>query len=562
VTLKKRTRYIQSESLRKIHYIGIGFFIFAVATLYFVNNAFAGSPPPTVTITSPIDNAMIYSNNVAVDSTSTANDGGSITSSELLVDNNLVQTLTSSPYNFSFSTLGYSDGTHTVTVQSTDDQRDIGTTSVTVFVTNGDLNHSGYVNISDLAIMASNWSRANATYAQGNISGATGADSVNISDLAILAANWDEYLAFGTPTTNLAIHANGDQLVNGMGAPLRLLGVDASGTEDACIMNDGFSWGSLSSSEAEAMTTWHIDAVRVPLNEDCWLGINGAPASYSGQNYQDAIENWVTNLNNAGIIAILDLHWSAPGTYEATQQWPMADADHTRTFWTQVATAFKSNPAVVFDVFNEPFIGGVSPTSADWSCWLNGCSTSFTGTINGSTTTVDYTSAGMQQLVNAVRSTGAAQPIMVGGLNWSGDPCGIKDSGGNGGECIETANMPTDPLNQLVISFHTYSWTACATTSCWNTVLQAAQAANLPIITGEVGEDDCSDNYINSYMDWADQNFISYLAWSWEINYATSCSTSDSGNTLQLLENYSGTPSPVSPEAADLKAHLIQENPQ
>jgi hypothetical protein len=533
-------------------------FILGCGTIYLINNVLAGSPPPTVTISSPANNSLAYGNDFSIDSTSVANDSGSIVNSKLLVDNSLVQTLTSSPYDFTLNTLPYTDGTHTITIQSTDDQGDVSSSSITVSVTNGDINGDGYINIKDLAIMAFNWSKTGQTYQQGSINGS---GTVDISDLAILASNWGEYLAFGTPTSSLAVHVAGDQLVNGSGVPIRLLGVDASGTEDACILDDGFSWGNLDSAEAEAMTTWHIGAVRVPLNEDCWLGINGAPAAYSGQNYQTAIENWVTDLNNAGIVVILDLHWSAPGTYQATQQWPMADSDHTVTFWTQVATEFKSNPAVVYDPFNEPFMGGTTPTSADWACWLNGCSTSFTGTIDGSAQTVDYTSAGMQQLVNALRSTGATQPIMVGGLNWAGDPCGIKDSGGNGGVCMEIANMPTDPLNQLAISFHTYSWTACITTECWNTVLGAAQAANLPIITGEFGEDDCSDNYINSYMSWADQNYVSYLAWSWEINYATSCSTSDSGNTLQLLENYSGTPSPISPEAADLQEHLIQENP-
>jgi len=161
----------------------------------------------------------------------------------------------------------------------------------------------------------------------------------------------------------------------------------------------------------------------------------------------------------------------------------------------------------------------------------------------------------MQQLVNTVRAAGSDQPIMVGGLNWSGDPCGIDDSGGNGGVCMETANLPIDPLNQLAISFHTYSWTACITTSCWNTVLGAAQAANIPLVTGEFGEDDCSDSYINSYMNWADQNYISYLAWSWEVSYATTC------DPLQFLQNWSGTPSPESPEAADLESHFTAENP-
>ena len=94
---------------------------------------------------------------------------------------------------------------------------------------------------------------------------------------------------------------------------MRLLGVDVTGTEDACILSDGFGWEPLDSTTATAIRAWHANVVRVPLNEDCWLGINGAPAAYSGAKYQTAIKNWVAAINAAGMYAILDLHWAAPG---------------------------------------------------------------------------------------------------------------------------------------------------------------------------------------------------------------------------------------------------------
>ena len=33
----------------------------------------------------------------------------------------------------------------------------------------------------------------------------------------------------------------------------------------------------------------------------------------------------------------------------------MPDLDHSPAFWTSVAATFKSDPGVVFDVFNEPY---------------------------------------------------------------------------------------------------------------------------------------------------------------------------------------------------------------
>ena len=346
------------------------------------------------------------------------------------------------------------------------------------------------------------------------------------------------------------VHVSGNKLESASGTPLRLLGVDVSGTEDACIENRGFSWGPLTVAEADTIASWGTNVVRVPLNEDCWLGINGAPAAYSGIAYQHMIKQWVEDLNAAGLVAILDLHWAAPGTNQATTQWPMADADHALTFWTQVATSFRTMPSVIFDLFNEPTLGTYSPSPSDGACWLNGCTTSFQ--CPTCTTAVSYQTAGMQQMLDAVRQAGATQPVLVGGTNFSGDPCGTKDFGGNGGGCLWLQYEPTDPEHQVIADFHTYNWTACATVSCWNASVLPV-AAQVPVITAEFGERDCSAAYIDQYMNWADQHDISYLAWSWEVPaYGTRCAA---GN-LQLLSNWNGTPSVTSDSGAAVHDHL------
>lgn len=398
----------------------------------------------------------------------------------------------------------------------------------------------------------------------------TNADSGNVTPPATTqtcsgTAN-GQCVVFGSAPASLGVHVSNGQIVNSSGQAIRLLGVDTHGTEYACTNGTGFSPTPLNSTEADAIASWHINVVRIPLNEDCWLGINGVPAAYSGANYQNAIKNWVTAINKAGMVAILDLHFAAPGANEATGEWPMADYNNAPTFWTQVASTFTSTPGVIFQVFNEPFIGGTHPTSADWTCWLTG---SVDGNINscpetftspGSTIPVTYAIAGMQQLVNTVRATGAKQPILISGLEWSGDPCGVADTGGNGGTCMEVANLPTDPLNQLIVSLHTYgpTKTECVTADCWNTVATATKAAKVPLITDELGENDCSAEYMNQYMDWADQYDVSYLAWTWNVNTSTSCvvGDSDESSNHDLLQSYDGTPTTVSPDGAAYQAHL------
>jgi hypothetical protein len=250
----------------------------------------------------------------------------------------------------------------------------------------------------------------------------------------------------------LGIEVAGNQLLStATGAPLRLLGVDRSGAEYMCT-NGGDRTvfdGPTDPASIEAIRAWHVNAVRVPLNEDCWLGIDGAVPALSGPAYRAAVERYVAALNAAGIYVILDLHWAAPGTILATEQWPMADADHAPAFWRSVAATFADDRAVIFDLFNEPFV-------TSWSCWLDGCATTF---ADGAGHRVTYRTAGMQALVDAVRSGGARNPIMLGGLGYAADESGWS------------AHEPADPDHQLIASFHTYNFSACNTAACWNATI-------------------------------------------------------------------------------------------
>jgi len=61
------------------------------------------------------------------------------------------------------------------------------------------------------------------------------------------------------------------------------------------------------------MKNWNANVVRIPLNEQCWLAVNGINPAYSGQNYINAITDFVQRINNHAMYVILDLHWTAPG---------------------------------------------------------------------------------------------------------------------------------------------------------------------------------------------------------------------------------------------------------
>lgn len=311
----------------------------------------------------------------------------------------------------------------------------------------------------------------------------------------------------------LAVRVEGNRLVNAQGQGLRLLGVDLSGPEYACVQRLGIFAGPTDKQAIADMTSWRIDSVRLPLNEDCWLGINGVPARFGGARYRTAIRSYVDDLNSAGLYVILDLHWNAAGGRLSTTQQPMADLDHAPAFWSSVASTFRANPAVVFDLYNEP--NGIG-----WKCWRDGC-----------VLPQGWRTAGMQTLVDAVRSTGARQPIIASGL----------DSGNDLSSWLRY--RPFDAAGQLAAGFHAYNFMPCASVACWNHAIEPI-AHRVPVVTTELGEAKCRDSFINNFMNWADPVGVSYLGWAWN---PAGC------GAPSLISSWDGSPTAY---GMGLRAHL------
>jgi hypothetical protein len=131
----------------------------------------------------------------------------------------------------------------------------------------------------------------------------------------------------------------------------------------------------------------------------------------------------------------------------------------------------------------------------------------------------------MQRLVRAVRSTGATQPLMLGGLEWAR----VLDGW--------TAHLPHDPLHQLVASEHTYGTLAPCVDGCRHAITRVAR--HRPVVVGELGETDCAHRYIDRFMPYADRHGISYLGWTWN---ATAPGSWSCRNGPSLIKNWSGEP--------------------
>ena len=217
-----------------------------------------------------------------------------------------------------------------------------------------------------------------------------------------------------------------------------------------------------------AIDEWHANCIRLPINEAHWFGTGVYSPDDGGKSFRAACDTIVRLAANRGAYVVIDLHrFRAP------------KAEHV-AFWKDCAAHYKDHPAVLFDLFNEPH--GIS-----WEVWRNGGFVGEAGKVDESAFLTaeekkknqGFESVGMQALVDAVRSTGAKNVVIAGGLQWANDLTGIES------EAIEKGEKPSyrlsDPEgNGIMYAWHTYHWHPG-----WARILPVA--AKHPIFLGEVG---------------------------------------------------------------------------
>ena len=308
------------------------------------------------------------------------------------------------------------------------------------------------------------------------------------------------------------LRVSGARLLDSHGRRVALRGVNRAGVEYACVQGFGIFDGPSDDASAQVIASWHINFVRLLLNEDCWLGINGIKRPYSGARYRQAIVNYVGLLHRRGIYVELSLAWGAPGYMRATSQPRAPDEDHSPAMWKSLAATFKNDSGVLLGPWGEPV---VTP-----ACLLHGGSPC--PRPNG-TATLRYRTAGMQQAVNVMRAAGYRGPIAIPGVNYANDVSHWL------------AFEPHDPRHQLVAETHVYGKNACSSTTCFNQTM-APVAHKVPLIFGETGEtydaSSCGSTNIETFLDWADGHGVGYAAWTWDTW----------GNCHALISDYGGAP--------------------
>ena len=221
------------------------------------------------------------------------------------------------------------------------------------------------------------------------------------------------------------LHVHGNRLVDENGKEVWLQGV--------CI--DSLQWSAggeqILKSLQVAIDQWHANVIRLPVTDEFWAGRNKWQND-KGLKYRELVDSVIREANRKNVYVVVDLH-----RFKSPQ-------DEHLEFWRDVAIRYANQPGVIFELFNEPH-------SIGWAEWK----------------------FAMQKLLDTVRQTGAANVVIVGGLDWGYDLTGVAS-----GEYV-LSDTPTGC--GIVYSSHIYPWKFQ-----WDKfVLKAAEKH--PLFIGEVG---------------------------------------------------------------------------
>jgi len=241
-----------------------------------------------------------------------------------------------------------------------------------------------------------------------------------------------------------------------------------------------------------ACDEWNSNVIRVPLSVARWFGYANGQTNADG--YRTIVDNMVNAVAERGKYIILDLHWSSAGLPDDSKngQHKMPDLE-CKDFWIDVANRYKNNPAVLFNLYNEPHDVSVE-------VWRNG------GMVTEGDIT--YEAVGHQQLVEAIRDTGAKNIIIAGGLNWGYSLSTIA----NGYVLVDqgTGGDKSKAGYGIMYDSHIYPWKG--NTGKWDAYVGPMRKI-APIIAGENGWDGNGSDFKNNNVKPDSQEHLDHPFW-------------------------------------------------
>jgi len=326
----------------------------------------------------------------------------------------------------------------------------------------------------------------------------TGSNRTTLFLLAVAVVLWRPLAAAADPSaavTPLPLHVVGTNVMNSHGEKVRLRGVNVASLE---WTSDG--QGHILETVRVAIRDWHANIIRLPLSQDRWFGY-GPEQTDRGQAYRALVRQIAAYCTTNACYLILDLHWSDCNEWgHNIGQHSMPDTN-SLAFWRDFAPVFANQPAVLYDLYNEPH-------DVSWEVWLHGgrIKDKPAGRRNPETPKT-FTAVGLQTLLDAVRATGANNVVVAGGLDWAYDLSGI----------LKGSRLADPHGNGVIYANHCYD-NKHETVDTWIAHMEAA-SAQLPVIVSEFGGHagpslmDPSDNWLLHVMRSLEAHQWSWTAW-------------------------------------------------
>jgi uncharacterized protein (TIGR03437 family) len=184
-----------------------------------------------------------------------------------------------------------------------------------------------------------------------------------------------------TPSPSGPFHVEGNQILNATGQPFLLKGTQLTEFHAETVAEDnhsGITFGAHSPTSLSAIRLrFNMNTVRLPVNV----------LESSAPGYFTELAKVVRRATDIDLLVVIAAR--EPGAGLPSQK--------SEEFWSHCASVFKDSPNVMFDLFSDPSGPGELHSDAGWNLWKNA----------------------MEQVVHAVRSTGAAQPIIL--TSWNDD---------------------------------------------------------------------------------------------------------------------------------------------
>jgi endoglucanase len=262
--------------------------------------------------------------------------------------------------------------------------------------------------------------------------------------------------------------------------PVRLRGVNRSGFEytPSPIVPEA---------ELDRITRWGANILRLPFNQ-AWALDSAA--------YRLAIDTLIEAASSRGLYTLLDLQWLdaenslgrlADGSANFVPPLPDCNSVH---LWRTLAARYRSNPAVLYDIFNEPH-----DPLADDPYGLTGVRSdgSFFELKTRRVTQREW-HPWASHLIHTIRSEHPSALIFVSGLDWAYD----------------LSHFPIDGVDNVVYSTHVYP----SKKKSWDRAF-GRLARTHPVFVGECGGTENDLTWGEELLSYLDQRQIGWTAWSW-----------------------------------------------